>query len=471
MSEPREGALREGGWPRRAGVARGASSLAEPGIAKLIASLLPQLPSFLDRQAWAARPAGDTTVPAVGDTGTEPLGVRDVQVLVPGRPGALALSVEREGVIYQVVLGLRNPGRGVIRAVGGAGDAVLGVVEDSLGEAVAYDALVDPGLCVQILKVVCDAELLVSRGLDLLGDQRGTKKRINVRVARARHSSTIVFDEKVMLKIYHRLSGGPNHDAEMILALDNAGFNHIAAPVAVWAIDGVDRGMVQECTGCGTEGRALAVTSLRDLYTSKCAPGVAGGDFASESERLGIMTARMHLALASAFGSSEGKPEEWASFIESSLLRRSPRVARRRKVAELLDRLKAMEHPGDAIRVHGDYHLGNVVRSEVGWFVADFEQLDTTEGLERPSGATSALTSSPILDIATMLRSFAGVARTAGDEHDPNNWAVLAPFARAWRERNSRAFLAGYMSTSGVERLLPGERNGIRLILRAMALG
>ena len=474
----------------------GPASESPQASVKLVASLVPQLPAFLSRQGWRFHEeqprAGGATMrsedrsPQQSQPSATSANVLHIEVLLPGRPGLLAASFTMDGVVHQLLLGLRRPGRGLIKVLGGSGDAVVGVVEDDAGEAVAYDALVDPVLCRQILKVACDPVVLRAHGLELDGDQAGSNQEIKVRLARTRGSSVVVFDEKVMLKVYHRLSGGSHRDAEMIVALDRVGFNHIAAPVAVWRIDGVDRGIVQESSGLGTEGLALAVTSLRDLYDSKCAPGGAGGDFAAESERLGVMTGRMHVALADAFGASAGAPAEWASSIERAMRSASSRGSRsvkRRSAAELLDRLRAVERPGMSIRVHGAYSLGNVARTEVGWLVSELEPLDGEpqwsaragggESAGRRYGSSGGMpspVSSPIYDVATMFRSFAAVARAAADEHDPSGWADLAPFARAWRSRNSRAFLAGYMSASGVEGLLPAERDVFDLVLRAMML-
>ena len=86
-----------------------------------------------------------------------------------------------------------------------------------------------------------------------------------------------------------------------MVALEESGFNHVAAPLVRWVWEGSDLGVVQEPLADRSAGWALALTSLRDFYASGGSPEVAGADFGTEARALGTMTARMHLALDSAF--------------------------------------------------------------------------------------------------------------------------------------------------------------------------
>ena len=58
--------------------------------------------------------------------------------------------------------------------------------------------------------------------------------------------------------------------------------------------------------------------------------------------------------------------------------------------APLLDRLRAVDDPGPAIRVHGDYHLGQVMQTDTGWYVLDFEGEPARPLSERPHGDVAA---------------------------------------------------------------------------------
>src|SRR5947209_20232243 len=107
----------------------------------------------------------------------------------------------------------------------------------------------------------------------------------------------------------------------------------------------------------------MALTWLRDMYASgpETAPEAAGGDFGDEARRLGEMTAKLHLALAEAFGRHPADPAEWARSIERQLdaVPASDQVGGA-ALGSILDDLRAVRDPGIAIRVHGDYHLGQV---------------------------------------------------------------------------------------------------------------
>ena len=109
------------------------------------------------------------------------------------------------------------------------------------------------------------------------------------------------------------------------------------------------------------------------------------------------------------------------------------------------------------MRIHSNYHLGQVLRTDAGWFVLDFEGEPARPLAERQ------LRSSPLQDVAGMLRSFRYAAAVALAERDELEHAELAPLAEVWAERNRQAFLGGYLATEGVEALLPnsGDRHTV----------
>jgi maltokinase len=241
-------------------------------------------------------------------------------------------------------------------------------------------------------------------------------------------------------------------------ALAQTGFTHIALPLVRWQRDGHDLAFGQQYIAGGTDGWALGLTSLRDFYGAASeeeptSPALSGGDFAAEASRLGQMTADMHLAMAEAFGVSTSEfADRWPAFIASvgeRIEQLGPELAG--SAEPLLARLRQVGDPGPAVRVHGDYHLGQVMRSDSGWYVLDFEG-EPNRPLEERQRRTSVLK-----DVAGMLRSLQYASRYALRERAESDPTLLEQLARAWEDRNGAAFLRGYYDTKGIEDLLPAE--------------
>ncbi len=116
-----------------------------------------------------------------------------------------------------------------------------------------------------------------------------------------------------------------------------------------------------------------------------------------------------------------------------------------------LERLRAVADPGPAIRVHGDFHLGQTMRADNGWYVLDFEGEPARPREER------LVPTSALKDVAGMLRSFDYAAHVALGERGAAEAEGRAGAATAWAAHNGAAFLAGYLAVDGVVALLPPE--------------
>ncbi|MDQ5807664.1 MAG: hypothetical protein M3320_03215, partial [Actinomycetota bacterium] len=121
---------------------------------------------------------------------------------------------------------------------------------------------------------------------------------------------------------------------------------------------------------------------------------------------------------------------------------------------EVREQLRGLAHAGAGgrvIRCHGDYHLGQTIRSPRGWIVLDFEGEPARTLPQRRQKR------SPLRDVAGMLRSFAYAASASSIQR-----GVAAP--PDWEERARAAFLDAYFAAVD-SRLLPhGQQNTDRML-------
>ncbi|MFI5040319.1 MAG: phosphotransferase [Acidimicrobiales bacterium] len=391
----------------------------------------------------------------------------------PEEPGAS--DSDPPSARYQLLLGLRPVEEAILPTVGES--ASVGIVVLPEGTAFAYDALADPFLALELLRHIAPAHEASSARL----------------VSAEQSNSSVVFDERLILKVFRRLSGA-NPEIEVTLALSEWGFSHIADPVAVWRNNGDDLAVLQRFLTGAVEGWALALTSLRDLLDEGVDPSEAGGDLAPESERLGVMTAELHLALADVFGTAPGDSRVWADAIAERVRLVDHAELDADAIDGAIGTLRSVQDAGVAIRVHGDYHLGQVMRTDDGWYVIDFEGEPSRPLPERRAP------SSPLRDVAGMVRSFAYAAAVGVREHGehagagggdielpsvrlraprtPGRPAAAEPppprdpavLAEAWERRNSEAFVDAYLGRLDGSGLLPADREAVDRLLTAFQL-
>jgi maltokinase len=190
-----------------------------------------------------------------------------------------------------------------------------------------------------------------------------------------------------------------------------------------------------------------------------------GGDFSADAAAVGEVTARLHQALAGAFGVEAADPGRWAAELEAELASTSHPHLQAPAATRLVHSLRTIEDPGPAMRIHGDYHLGQVMRTPDGWFVLDFEgePARPVEERLRPS--------SPLRDVAGMLRSFqyaSMVAAVPGDGDD-HGAALSATGGREWEVRAREAFLGAYLDAAD-HALLPAAASDRITLLNAFEL-
>jgi maltokinase len=412
-----------------------------------VEELVPHLPEWLGRQRWFGAKGREVSavdvVSATSLTDTEPL----LDLLV------LAVSFADGGPAqhYQLLLGRRQEARGELAHVR------IGRV----GGLCAYDALWDHAASAWLLEAVRAgrtigaARFVPEVGATLAPPGLG-------RVMGAEQSNTsVVFGERTIMKLFRRLNPGVNPDLELHRALRSVGSNEVAALQG--AVEGTLGGepttlaMLQDFAGNSADGWAMALASVRDLFAeADLRADEVGGDFAGEAARIGETVAVVHAELAEALGTAERDPAElaaaWSARLDAAA-RDVPVLAPYvDAVRAVYDAVAGLPDPILAHRVHGDLHLGQLLRTTHGWLILDFEGEPSAPLHERRRP------DSPMRDVAGMLRSFDYAAFFQLLSSDPRALAddrtassPLLWHAKEWTDRNRDAFCDGYAVRAGVD--------------------
>jgi maltose alpha-D-glucosyltransferase/alpha-amylase len=315
---------------------------------------------------------------------------------------------------------------------------------------------------------------------------------------RGSSSNTIVnMRERLMLKGYRRLRVGMNPELEMGLYLTETAHFANCAPLAgvleYVANDGQTRllAMLQAYVANQGDGWTYSLEYVRrhlEQYrttpASDALPPNAHEAYLTLVRVLALRTAELHRALS--------RPTKDAAFSPQSLTRADidtyrqraldeargaldllaanvdavPAADRDRANAVLTQREQIMKRieecaaatpPGKKIRIHGDYHLGQVLVTRNDFVIIDFEG-EPGHDLEQRRAKHS-----PLRDVAGMMRSFSYVQQSAlrSVAHNEAEAARLAPLARGWEIATRTAFLAAYDSAAraaaAYESLQPGQ--------------
>ena len=402
-----------------------------PGNAVLTGeSLAGLLKAWLPSQRWFAGGGAITDVDLMSDAR-----------LAPGDPELRHLMIRvgmgEPAVDYQVLVGLRHELPPELSS------ALIGRLSDG---RFAYDAL-------------CDAELT---RLLLLGIARGQRSgsirfmaepgaaishRLAGRPLSADQSNTnVVFGDQAILKVLRRPMAGRHPDLEIPAAL--TGLGSTIVPALLGWIENADDG---EPTVLAILTRYLpGARTAWDLATANIAAGQAG--FTSQARALGKTTGEMHAELAQAFGTQVLSPHalaDLAAVMNADLDAAMIAVPELRQYeADLRSCYRQLEQPGGEVpaqRIHGDYHLGQVLVADDRWVVLDFEG-EPAVPLTRRRAFASALR-----DVAGMLRSFDyasrqpfmdGTVQRRGDE-------ATRTRAQSWARDCQDAFCDGYADEYG----------------------
>jgi maltokinase len=268
-------------------------------------------------------------------------------------------------------------------------------------------------------------------------------------------NSSVAFGDDSLLKVFRKVTPGRNPDIEIHRALTEAENPNVAALYGWIEAGEDDLGMIQQFLRTAADGWDLALGSVRNLMAeADLHADEVGGDFAGEAERLGAAVAEVHVVLREQFGT---EAVDSTRISEGMSRRLTAAVA---AVPQLAEHAPALEDvfvrigntKGEAQRVHGDLHLGQTLRTSLGWKLVDFEGEPARPLAER------RLPDSPWRDVAGMLRSFDYAAQSVvKDLHSAGDPGPQVTYRAAeWIERNRTAFLDGYVDQRGTA-LTPEE--------------
>jgi maltose alpha-D-glucosyltransferase / alpha-amylase len=368
--------------------------------------------------------------------------------------------------------------------------------------------------------------VLAGHPSNIFTEVRGGDEPLPGRTGSAEQSNTsILYGAKLILKLFRRLQPGENPDAEIGRFLTEvAKFPRIAPflgdviltpensePITIamlqglvanegdgwqWTLDELSR--YYETVATLPAPQEIGTTP--SFTSTEPSPGEARKHAAlslDAAELLGRRTAEMHLALATPTHDPAFVAE---CFTTSDLLADADRIdaqlaltlgALRRGMTQLPDttvdtaalllsrrlelfaraRAIASATPADAgqrIRIHGDYHLGQVLRSRNDYVILDFE------GEPSRSLAQRRAKQSPLKDVAGMLRSFSYAAYGALNafaQRRPDDAKNLEPWATLWQNAVSAEFLHAYRDTMNAANpdLIPNAAQS-QLLLNAYLL-
>jgi maltokinase len=329
--------------------------------------------------------------------------------------------------------------------------AFVGAVPGAHGENYAYDAMRDRDATVPWLTHLVAASTVGPMHFHPAGVAHIPEGVPGDVISTEQSNTSLVYGESAILKLFRRLEPGLNPDVEIHDALRSADNQHIAPLLGHIEIDSPGAAetatvaMLQAFVPNASDGWRLATSSVRDLYAeADLHADEVGGDFAGESERLGEATASVHADLARVLP-TEPADREWYATVAAQMAERlEAALAVVPDLAEHADALRALyaavAETGEPVvrqRVHGDLHLGQVLRTTTGWIVLDFEGEPA-----RPLAARREL-DTPLRDVAGMLRSFRHMlVESPGDPQ-------RAYRAQEWAQRNRTAFCEGYSAAAG----------------------
>ena len=323
------------------------------------------------------------------------------------------------------------------------------------------DAVSDPATAMALLLLIEEeARLPTERGF--IQGRRSTgyvksEAPLPPRLVKAEQSnSSIIFGDLLIMKLFRRQQPGENPDCELSRYLtEHTGFRRI--PPFAGSIDYYDGhgephtlAMLQGLVRNEGDGWEWTLRQIAEVGVSPY--------FLAAAATLGRRTAEMHAALAT-FAPEPLEAADLRSLASDMAERAAVTLARlgravpTRRALATYDRLKDLQPDSLRIRIHGDYHLGQVLRVPEDFVILDFEGEPTKPLAERRAKHC------PLKDVAGMLRSFSYASYTGLAERETER--------QAWERSVSAAFLDAYRKQAAHASFLPADDDAFHTLLEA----
>ena len=398
-------------------------------------------------------------------------------------------------------------------------------------KGILFDGLLDDRFARTLLEALAtDEQTVTKRGsiravkTDAFGSLRGPVEQTRItRTSSEQSNTSIIYADRFILKVFRRLQPGVNPDYEIVRQLsEKAGFTRVPAAAGAFEYARLTEepstlAMMQELVPSQGDGWTLATNEVQRFYeetqgttapeppstesytdlmaeTAPAQIAAVMGPSLAGAETLGRRTAEMHIALASDSSNLAFAPEPFTKEDLTAVCRDAAAEAQKalqslesesvnlpEDVAEtarrllqsretLLERIgsaPSLEFAASKIRIHGDYHLGQVLWAEGDFFLLDFEG-EPARPIEQ-----RRLKQSPLKDVAGMIRSFSYAAYAGFFGYvasRPQELERLEQWARIWQVWVTAAFLRGYFTAASGSLFIPAAPSQRDALLQLFVL-
>jgi maltose alpha-D-glucosyltransferase/alpha-amylase len=329
-------------------------------------------------------------------------------------------------------------------------------------------------------------------------------------------NTSILFENKLILKFFRKLESGMNPDPEIVRFLtEKTKFSHIAAYAGVIEYtlpkENFFIGFMQHFVFNQGDAWRYALDNVMRYYdnvlvkkkefskeeapvSDEMMKELCGEFFIEMIGLLGKRTAELHLALASETGEEAFAPEAFSLLYQRSVYQSMKSMVRHvfrllhrntgtltgsnrkdaetvlsgeNKILNIWANILGKKISAKKIRIHGDYHLGQVLFTGKDFTIIDFEG--------EPARALSErrLKRSPFRDVAGMVRSFHYAAYTGYFRiisRRTEDTYFFEPWVERWYRFVKSIFLAAYLETAGQTSFIPSNKNDTEMLLEIFIL-